>query len=221
MKNLLLLALGLVATTASAQYTNRSSVLNGSGTRATGGGYTSISAGGQPGGIARSANATHRNQAGFLNTFLLQAAADADQDGIPDELEEDNDNDGLADTSELGGGAFVPGAPTLVNTADSDGDGVPDGQEAAAGTNPNDADALFALTAITNGAGLRYVAWTGRGNNERTYRVLATPDATQPYAEVIFSNTLAGGSAPWYAVTNLIAEAGTNSARYYAVEVKP
>lgn len=206
-----------------AQYTNKSSVLDGSGTRAAGGSYTNLSAAGQPGGTAGSEGGGFANQAGFLNTFSLQPGLDTDHDGLTDELDPDNDNDGLADATEIGGSGFNPATPTLVNLADTDGDGQLDGWEAVAGTDPTDKNAFLELVAISNtpaGHGIA-VAWLARGNNQKTYVVRATTDALQPYSTVVFSNTVAGGNAPWFAVTSSITHVISSNTQFYAVEVQP
>jgi hypothetical protein len=204
-----------------AQFTNRSSVLDGSGAVSAAGLFTNLSAAGQPGGIALSTGGGYVNQAGFLNAFLLKPALDSDHDGLADELDQDNDNDGLADAVEIAGSGFAPATPTAVNLSDTDGDGQPDGWEAAAGTDPTDPHALLKLVAIRSTAGGRDVSWLARGNNQKTYVVHATADARQPYATVLFSNTVAGGSGPWYAVTTTVTHASATNAHFYAVEVLP
>lgn len=222
MKQLLaILGVCLVAGAVSAQYTNRSSVLDGSGAKSTGGSFTNISAAGQPGGIAVSAGGGYVNQAGFLNTFSLKPTLDTDGDGLADEMDNDNDNDSLADATELAGSAFAPQSTTSPNVADSDGDGQSDAQEAVAGTNPNDVNAGLEFVAITNAAGLRHVAWVARGNNERTYIVRSAADVRGPYTSVVFSNTVAGGANPWYVVTNSVSDAAAATNLFFAVEVKP
>lgn len=207
------------STSAFAQLTNRSSVLDGFGARSTGGSLTHLGAGGQPGGIATSSGGAFQNQAGFLNTFLLQPGLDTDGDGLADEADPDNDNDRLADATEIGGDAFTPASATLVNVADTDGDGQLDGWEAVAGTDPNNVNALLELVAISNAPAGRNIAWLARGNNERTYVVRATTDPRQPFSTVIFSNTIAGGAAPWYAVTSALLHASASNTLFYAVEV--
>jgi hypothetical protein len=61
-------------------------------------------------------------------------------DGIGDVCDDDDDNDGLLDVVETGTGVYVSPQDTGSNPleADSDGDGFDDGEEVAAGTDPND-----------------------------------------------------------------------------------
>ena len=206
---------------ASAQYTNRSSVLDGSGTLSSGGTYTNISAAGQPGGIAVSSQGAYVNQAGFLNTFFLRGGLDTDGDGVPDEADQDNDGDTLADATEIGGSSFDPTTSTDVNNPDSDNDGMNDGSESVAGTDPTDENALLEIVYITNSVGGRTVGWTARGNNQRLYRVrTANNSYTMPdTSNVIFSNTVSGGTYPWYLVTNAITDATATNAEFFAVDV--
>ena len=211
----------LWAVSVSAQYTNRSSVLDGSGTLSSGGGYTNISAAGQPGGITTSSGGSYVNQAGFLNTFALKPALDTDGDGLADELDQDNDNDGLADAAEIAGAGFNPATATLVNLADTDGDGQLDGWEAVAGTDPTDANAILEITALTNAGASRVVAWVARSN--KTYRLLRSDDGLLPPTNVVATVTpTAFAAAPWYVLTNLTADAGAASNRvFYAVQPLP
>lgn len=203
------------------QVSQTSSVLDGSGSRSSGGAYTNLSAAGQPGGIAVSSGGGYVNYAGFLNTFVLQPGLDTDGDGLADEVDADNDGDTLADATELAGDAFDPSSPTDLNDPDSDGDGSSDGAEAVAGTNPGDPNALLVMTDIQNLGPAREVAWTARGNEEKTYVVRAATAPDQPYDTVIFSNTVAGGAAPWYEVTATAAHPTNAAGRVYAVEVLP
>lgn len=221
MSILRLIPLLLCAVSASAQYTNWSSVLDGSGTRSSGGAYTNISAAGQPGGITTSSGGGYVNQAGFLNTFALKPALDTDGDGLADELDQDNDNDGLADAAEIEGAGFNPATATLVNLADTDGDGQLDGWEAVAGTDPTDANAILEITAITNAGASRVVAWVARSN--KTYRLLRSDNGLLPPTNVVATVTpTAFAAAPWYVLTNLTADAGAASNRvFYAVQPLP
>lgn len=210
----------LMVTSTHAEFENRSSVLDSSGQRSSGGSFTNVSAAGQPGGIAISTSGAIINQAGFLNTLLLRPDLDTDADGLVDELDPDNDNDTLSDADEIGGGLFSPGTPTLVNVADSDGDDVHDGAEAFAGTDPTDPESLFAWVSMSNGPSGRVVQWRARGNNERIYVVRAAAPPQDAYALVLFSNTISGGSAPWFAVTSSIAHVSVSNIQFYAVEAR-
>jgi len=203
------------------QFIQKSSVQDSSGTRSSSGGYTNISAVGQPGGITESSGGGYANQAGFLNTFWLQPLLDTDGDGLPDELDLDNDNDGISDPIELAGSAFIPVSITLINLADTDGDGQMDGWEAVAGTDPNNMDAAFELVAITNAPSGRGIAWIARGNNQKTYIVRARTSLIGGVPTVIFSNTVAGGTAPWFVATNSIVDISGTNVEFYAVEVLP
>ncbi len=202
-----------------ADYTNTSSVLDGSGTRSTNSTYTHLSAAGQPGGIAASSGGGYRNQAGFLNTFFLQPGLDTDGDGLADEADGDNDNDQLADDTEIGGGGFSPATPTDPNAADSDDDGAPDGAESVAGTDPTDAGALLEIVRIAKGS-TADVSWRARSN--KTYRILYATTPAQPVTNEL-ATVIASGAAvpPWYALTNTVTDAGSATSRVYAVEVQP
>ena len=64
------------------------------------------------------------------------AGVDTDLDGLPNDLDDDDDNDGLTDSVEN-----LPGIGTDPLDADSDDDGLLDGEEVYLyETNPNDAD---------------------------------------------------------------------------------
>jgi hypothetical protein len=69
-----------------------------------------------------------------------QGQQNFDGDGEGDACDADDDNDGLADAVETNTGVFV--SPTNTGTSplnpDTDGDGFGDGEEVAAGTDPND-----------------------------------------------------------------------------------
>jgi subtilisin len=67
-------------------------------------------------------------------------ALDPDGDGVPNGCDPDDDADGLLDGVESGSGTFVSAGDTGSDPLllDSDGDGFNDGDEVAAGSDPND-----------------------------------------------------------------------------------
>ena len=201
-----------------AQITQKSSVLDGSGILSTGGSYTNISAAGQSGGITVSSGGAYVNQAGFLNTFNLRPDLDTDGDGLANEVDQDNDNDQLADAVEIGGTGFDPLTPTSLNTADTDGDGVQDGAEAMAGTDPTNIDALLEIIRINQASG-QQVSWIARGG--KTYVLHARTNLLAGSFMPIATNIATGGTAPWFVTTNSLVDASTMSAGFYAVEVMP
>lgn len=213
------LALGIIY--AQAQYAHVSTVHDGFGHRSTGGPYTHWSSGAQPGGIRIASAGATANFAGYLQTFALQPAKDTDGDGLPDEYDIDNDNDGLADITELEGTGFFPISPTDHNNPDTDGDGMTDGQESIAGTNPTNWNALLRIVAISNAPGGRAVAWQARGNHQKLYVVKARTNLLSSAQVVIFSNTVAGGLAPWYETTNSVTDTTGEPHEFYHVEVHP
>lgn len=214
----MVVAVWLAGSDGLAQFTNRSSVLDGSGGTSSGGSFTNISAAGQPGGIAVSSGGSFVNQAGFLNTFSLRPNLDTDGDGLANELDSDNDGDGLADLAEIEGSGFSPVTPTQVNVADTDGDGVPDGSESVAGTDPSNPNALLEVFRIAQ-AGGQQIQWTARGG--KTYRVLARTNLLAGTFTPIATNTAGGGVAPWFVVTNTAVDVSSLGAEFYAVEVLP
>lgn len=216
-----ILGIVLLALETSAQYAHRSTVHDGFGHRSTSGPYTHWSSGAQPGGIRISAGGPVANFAGYLQTFALQPGIDTDGDGVPDEYDLDNDNDGLTDVTELDGTGFNPGSVTDHNNPDSDGDGMSDGDESIAGTNPTNLNALLQIVAISNAPGGRAVSWLARGNNEKLYVVKARTNMVSSVQVVIFSNTVTGGTAPWYETTNTVTDITAVDTEFFHVEVFP
>jgi hypothetical protein len=213
----------LCATVAThAAYTNVSHVVDGAGGRSSGGSLTNLSAAAQPGGIAVTRGTTIVNQAGFLNTFVLRPALDTDGDGLVDELDGDNDNDGLRDSEELAGTAFFPTTVTDVNDADSDDDGVSDSAEAIAGTDPGSDAIHLHITAVDRVGDDVLLQWQASTN--RTYRVRASRELdgngafTTIVADAIsVTNTAA---SVWFVTTNTYRHVGaaTNEdVRFYRV----
>jgi hypothetical protein len=209
-------------------YTNASWTPDSAGQGVSGGGYSNVNAVGQAGGVttAMAPGGAIVNYAGFLGTFIRKPGLDTDRDGLPDELDPDNDNDALLDAEEIAGTAFNPATATAVNATDSDGDGFPDGQEAAAGTDPWNPESLLAIVRIANANPGVAVSWLARSN--RVYSVKSESNLARPGAR--FTNTVAGGlvaagpaGPPWFALTNTYVDTSavaTNSA-FYRIDVEP
>jgi hypothetical protein len=200
---------------------NRSSVVDAAGQWCGGGSWSNIFAAGQPGGVACSSGGQLHHTAGFLSAFVLQPGLDTDGDGLPNELDTDNDGDTLLDTVEMAGTAFDPVTPTDHDVADADRDGQDDGAEAAAGTDPADGQAFLQIIDITRSSPDATLSWVARGG--KTYRVLQREDLTTGTWGALATTNATGGSAPWYVVTNSFTDtdAGTVDTRFYEVEVVP
>jgi hypothetical protein len=204
---------------ASAQFTNKSDVLDGSGTVSSNGALANISASGQPGGISVSIAGGYVNQAGFLNTFFLKPGL-LSAHGIPVEIDPDNDADGLADTAEIMGSSFTPATITNPNLADTDGDGISDAAEAIAGTDPTDSGSSLVFVRIANASPGNAVSWVARSNKQ--YRVRYS-DNSYTYPTNILTTVTASGfaNAPWYVTTNSLTDVTVTNARFFAVEPLP
>ena len=81
---------------------------------------------------------------GIQEPLLLLAYDDTDGDGIPDNVDTDDDDDGLLDVDELTAG-------TNPFLADTDGDGFDDGMEVTYGSDPLDDSDTPAGNVINNG----------------------------------------------------------------------
>jgi len=177
------------------------SVLDSSGSRATGGGLISVTAMGQPGSVITSEGGGITHYGGFLGCVTLLPDLDTDGDGLADEIDPDNDDDGLTDLAEVGGGSFMPNTVTDINNADSDGDGASDGDESSTMTNPLDSGAYLAILSVDAGGGLpSSLEWSARGG--KSYNVLAVDNLNPPGSAIVITNvTATGGISPWFETT--------------------
>ncbi|HIE11628.1 MAG TPA: hypothetical protein EYP62_08440 [Kiritimatiellae bacterium] len=202
-------------------YSNTSSVVDGMGRSSAGGGYTNLSAGAQPSAITEVHAGSMGNQQGFLNTFFFRSDLDTDADGLPDEADPDNDDDTLIDQVEIEGGAFDPVTPTDLNNYDTDGDGISDGGEAVAATDPSDPAAYLHIVDIYRTASNVHIFYLARGGtvSGKVYHVRAAGSGEDMPGEIVATNvTPAGGTAPWYVVTNEHIDTLADSNLFYGVE---
>ena len=97
--------------------------------------------------------------------------ADHEGDGLGDVCDQDDDDDLLLDVYETGTGTFVSATDTGSDPllADSDGDGFDDGEEVAAGSNPNDA---LSTPVVVPGPASPWLAVLGLGLGLSGWRAL-------------------------------------------------
>jgi hypothetical protein len=159
--------------------------------------------------------------ANFQNMFEANPQLDHDGDGLADETDPDDDNDGMPDRTELSGEAFDPATPTDIFAADSDGDGASDRTEVVAGTNPADRNSNLQIREVRDCNGVVLVTWSSR--NGRRYRVLTASSiddlARRPI--VLPTVTASGGTAPWYATESACSHVSDTETSFYRVEVLP
>jgi hypothetical protein len=214
------LFLGLVVwVPCQAQTAEVARVVDAAGRWATNGDLATVTTVGQPGPAGCSTNPAHINWSGFLNAFLMFPALDNDHDGIVDENDPDDDNDGLPDALELGGSAFDPTTVTDPLRADSDGDGMSDSQEAAVGTNPGDTNSLLRITGFRqHGAGV-IVTW--RSREGRTYDLLEaeTVAGLVSNAVTVTNVTAVNGTGIWHEAESAGTDAADRSNAVYRVRV--
>jgi hypothetical protein len=208
-----------MASSAAATSTNEQArVTDASGGWITNSTLTSVNAVAQPLPVGDTASAGFRNYSGFLRMFLL-LLTDTDGDGRADEDDADDDGDGLDDVQEIGGEQFDPVTPTDSLRADSDGDGADDADEAAAGTNPQDAGNRLRITGVTREAGAVTVRWTAR--DARTYDLQAAEDVsvleTAPWT--VTNLTASGGTGVWQVTEAQWTGEPVGTSRFYRVRI--
>ena len=201
-------------------------VVDGSGNISSNGSLIKISAGGQPSAVKVSDSGSVAVFSGYLNCFMLQPGLDTDNDGLPDEVDRDNDNDTLKDASEISGSLFSPMTATNPNDPDSDDDGHSDGMEVNAQTNPLDGNVNLRIVGIEIVSNQVYVSYLARGGVAigKTYVVHTSSNIINLQPSAVATNiTPAGGVSPWHVVTNVyITNLATNEInRYYNVSTTP
>lgn len=152
------IALQLFCSSSLGQYSNTASYVGQGGSVSTSAVYQSFSSMRQDVHVGTSHGTNITHYGGFMSAFMASPGLDTDGDGLPDEVDPDNDNDGLNDEEELSGSAFDQNIVTGVNNPDSDDDGFNDGAEAVAGTDPTVNNSYFSVTNLASeSAGLTNV----------------------------------------------------------------
>lgn len=212
-------ACSLAASPSAAAPTASPASVNAGGGWQTGAVVRCLSAIGQPIAFGFSSSSHRLSRAGMLFVPLLDPGRDADGNGIPDEDSPDDDSDSLSDLIEILGASFSPATATDPLRRDSDGDGAGDADEAAAGTDPLDPQALLRILAIGGtAAGLR-LDWVARGG--RSYDVIVATSvsglASAGIAQVVTAGT---GTGTWQVATASATNAWPGAAGFIAVRPK-
>jgi len=111
---------------------------------------------------------------------LWMRSLDSDADGIADDHDWDDDNDGLLDRDEISRLLSV-GASTDSKLADSDGDGWDDRVELLRGYDPLDPDAILRIDSIRKTPQGVEISWSGRAGE--AYRIRAMADTGESLNE--------------------------------------
>ena len=144
-----------------ANYTNATLNISACGGTMSGGGYTSIGSFSPLGG-QDAKSASYYNYSGFAAGFILQPGTACS--GLPDELNPDNDLDGLTDAVEIG----IYGTSSVL--ADSDADGMNDSQELVAGTSPTNRTSVLAISCTFLSNGQKRLSWFGVQGRAYTFQ---------------------------------------------------
>ena len=181
--------LSCIAMPSFAQYSNAASHVGQGGTRSTSTVYQSFSSIRQDVNVGTSHGTNITHYGGFMSAFMSAPSLDTDGDGLADEVDPDNDNDGINDEDELSGVSFTPVRATAVNNPDTDADGMNDGDEAVAGNDP---------TVITSYFGVTNVMQQGAGP---TNLIITIPTVYGRQYEISFAQELATTGITWNAFT--------------------
>ncbi|NKB23968.1 MAG: hypothetical protein GKR87_06240 [Kiritimatiellae bacterium] len=186
------------------------SVTTSAGTWVTHGGtYANVHALAQPGTVSVSSDGTYTHYAGFIGSSFLRPHV-LSANGIPIEADPDNDGDGLEDSTEIDGSAFVGLANSDPNNPDTDGDGMTDSVESNGGFDPTDAAHHLSIVSLELLPGGNFrVHWIGRGGGTR--HIVWTENQWGGFGNALSltDTNIMGGTAPWYKVTNSFTWTGT------------
>lgn len=180
----------------------QSSTVSACGSLHTNGAIRTVFTVAQPGTAQVSSNNRYTHYAGFMGGAFLRPAVTNDE-GTALEASPDNDNDGLTDIDEVSGAAFGGHARTDPNSQDSDGDGMHDADEAAGMYDPNDAGHALQIRALDHGTGNMALTWVGKGGGTVNTILWDHDLVSGAFTNTLYSDTYAGGDAPWYKATNM------------------
>ena len=184
--------------------------------------YSGVGAVGQGTPVGFNSNPDRDNYSGFLHTFVSRPDLDNDVDGIADENDTDDDNDGLTDLAEVRGSGFDPTTITDLFNADTDNDGTGDGEESVASTNPQDPDSQLAVIRIDLQNGSEVVEWKSRQG--KTYDLLRAGTifelVSAPETAAVVTVT-SGGAGPFLETSTVSTNPSTGGKVFYGVRVKP
>lgn len=185
-------------TLAFAQNDETARVLDGCGGWSSNAIYTTVIAACQSCPVGVISGSTYISRGGFMESFLLDPGMDNDGDGIADENDPDDDNDGLCDTQEIDGTAFDPVTPTSPFLIDTDGDGVSDSIEVLSGTDPLDSRSVFEIASIGRDLSGVHITWNSR--EWLTYDLLrgSSLDELSISPVLVIAVTAGSGSGVWH-----------------------
>jgi len=202
-----------------AQVQEEAHVLDGAGGGAGGASLSNRFSACQIGPVGDSSSGSFMNRAGFYSSFLLHPLLDTDADGITDEDDPDDDNDTLSDLAELSGQSFEPQTRTDSLLTDSDGDGMSDGEEAGAGTNPQDGNSLLQLTRVDLEGASVVLTWTSRDGYTYHLSMAGSVTGLTAHGTVVDTVTASGGVGPWWETESKSTNAIAPGAQFYRVSV--
>jgi hypothetical protein len=144
---------------------------------------------------------------------------DNDVDGIADENDPDDDNDGLADIQEIEGVAFDPETPSNPFLRDSDGDGMTDSVESLSGTDPSDVQSRLTIVHLARDLSGFHLTWKSREG--RKYDLLrgASLESLSGSPELVTTVTAGTGSGVWHETQSTATDPTTTGKAFYRIRI--